>query len=405
MGFELQFLLPFNTKIVDKLKYETLSEFLTLPVQVSKGQTIARALEAGSPDTEVTEGVLFSIPGGQNVNQIISENISVSKDDKAAIVSKADGYLCARDEKLLVTKFCEVFGDVGPLTGDIRFPASIRIHGAVQTGYKVESDENIEALGLAEGAQLRAKGSVALKGGMAGVQKGKAIAGKDLHIKFAQQCQLEAGGSIIVNGPLMDCDLSAGGKVVLRGAATLVGGVTRSKMGITVPKIGSEGGAPTEVELGYNPHYARIEAERDEKIKISKKELTRGKKDAQFAALEFAEIMEYDADDALSGIMSMSDLVREDKVSTFDTDKKEKFNRLGAALLSIVHLREAILEMARDKNEGLREKGYANAFLRVEKIAHPGVKISMLGHTMALDKEYEMVKFVVRDGKIEPVYL
>ena len=405
MGAQLEFVLPFNTQVIDKPEYKTLSEFLVLPVHVGQGEVIAKIVKSKGVLSGEENSVLFSIPDGQGVQAILSRNVAVSDKDKTALVSEIDGYLCAQDEKLVVTKLCEIYGDAGPLTGDMDFPSSIRIHGAVHTGYKIESGGSIEVLGLVEGAQLKAKGSISLKGGIAGVDEGIAQAGKDIYAKFAQQCRMESGGSIVIDGPSMDCDLNAGKQIVIRGGAALVGGFTRSKMGLSVAKIGSEGGTPTEVELGYNPSYARKKAELGEMLEKFKNELSEKKKEAKFAMNEFTGVVEYRSDDPLSAVRGMSELVRDKGLSEYSSEKKEKFQRLGATILKVAHLRETVREIAGDSGEVPAEKGYAKTCLKVEKIAHPGVKITMLGHTMLLDREYESVKFAVKDNKIEPIWI
>jgi len=391
-------------QVIDKPEYKTLSEFLTLPIPVGQGEMIATLVQSGGAECGGENEVLLSIPDGQGLGAILSDNVVISDKDKTALVSEIDGYLCARDERLAVTKTCEVFGEIGPLTGDIDFPSSIIIHGGVNTGYKIESGGSIEAFGLVEGARLFAKGSILLKGGIAGVNKAIAQADKDIFAKFAQQCRMESGGSIVIDGLSMDCDLNAGKQIVIQGAA-LVGGVARSKTGVSVAKIGSKGGAPTEVELGYNPSYARKKLELAEKLEKSKKALSEKTKEAKFAMNEFTGLVDYHSNDPLSAVMAMSEIVRENGLSGFGPAKKENFIRFGSAILSVAHLRETIREIAGDRGEGPVDTGYVRAYLKVDKVAHPGVKISILGHTMTLDKEYEVVKFVLKDNKIEPIWM
>ncbi len=404
MELDIEFLLKFNEEIVTEFRNKNLGSIFAVPVKVAKGQEIARVLEAGSAHKDGKKGIRYIVPKGVEVKSLLSGKL-LHHEEKSSILSAIDGFLCARGGKLDITPHMEIEGDVGRDTGNLSSESTIIIKGGVAYDYKVESGADIEVFELVEGARLQAKGNVSLRGGVTGENKALITAGKNINVSFAQHCHMEAMGSIIVDGSLIDCDLSAGDKVVVSGVSALVGGVTRSRNGISVSKIGSEGGAATEVVIGYNPFYKIRHAEFERYCKEIAKKLAKAEKDAQFAARGLSLIIQYNPDDPMSCLMSMSDIARTKEDLQLDKSKKESYRRLGAALLSTVYLREVVRELESGERKAPDDKGNAKACLKVGRIAHPGVKISILDYSTTIDREYEMVKFVIQKDRICAVNL
>jgi len=404
MELDIEFLLKFDEEIVTEFRNKELGSIFAVPVKVAKGQKIARILEAGSAHKDGKKGIRYIVPRGLEVESLLSDKL-LRHEEESSILSVTDGFLCARDGKLDIAPHMEIEGDVGRDTGDLSCESTIIIKGGVACDYKVESGADIEVFDLVEGARLQAKGNVTLKGGVTGENKALITAGKDIKINFAQHCHMEAMGSIIVDGSLIDCDLSAGDKVIVTGVSALVGGVTRSRNGITVSKIGSEGGAPTEVVIGYNPFYKIRHAEFERYCKGIVKKLAKAEKGAQFAARGLSHIIQYNPDDPMSCLMSMSEMARAKQDLRLDKSKQESYRRLGADLLSTVYLREVVRELESGERKAPEDKGNAKACLKVGRIAHPGVKISILDYSTTIDREYEMVKFVIQKERICAVNL
>ena len=404
MEFDLEFLIPFNDTVVKKNLYTSLEEFLTLPVAVKKGSAVAREVESGKTHQDGKTGVRYRLPEGKRAGDITGRGLRASGEEEVVLLSLANGYLCARGDTLVVSSFFEIFGDVGPFTGNILTGAPVRVHGGIMDGYSVESAKDIEVLGLVEASNVKAGRNLALKGGMVGAEHGKAEAGANLYAKFAQQACLEAEGSITVDGPVMNCDCSASKKMTLRGRASLVGGVARAREEVTAPVVGSEGALNTEIILGLNPFEARRKEERAAKLSEYRMELEEKKKEAAFASDNLGELVKRRPGDPLSDIFSMSEIVRSGEAGRLDAPQKDLFDQLGAALLGIIHLEDDLKSLeAEEAGEGEEDKPYPGAFLKVENIAHPGVKVTILGQSMTLTREYERVRFIIRDGEIAAV--
>jgi uncharacterized protein (DUF342 family) len=408
MAFELEFIAGFEGRADLKARYDTLEELLALPVKVDKGQAVAREMEAGSSHPDGKRGPRYLLNGPTRIKDILASNLSLTPGATDSVTSLLDGYLCSRGERLLVTPTMEIFGDASPrITGDIRVDGSVRIHGGVLRGVTVEAGGDVETLGLVEEASIRAAGNVLLKGGFAGGGVGKVTAGKHVYSTFVQFGTVEAAESIAVDGPVMNSDLSAGGKVILRGRASLVGGVTRARELVSAPIVGSEGATPTEISLGRNPFIARKNEERREKAEKIKEGARQREMDLEFTTQSLASLLTPHHDDPMSDALHLSDLVRDGVHDTLDEDRRKKFREAGSALLSIIYMKELVGSDTGDGQERdqATDVPYPTATLKVEKIAHPGVVLSILGQTLKLDKEYDHARFILKDGVIVEVGL
>jgi uncharacterized protein (DUF342 family) len=408
MEFELEFIAGFEGRENLKARYDTLEELFALPVKVGKGQKVIREIEAGSSHSDGKRGPRYLLKEPARIKDVIAGKLAPVPDDNSTFESALDGYLCARGERLSVTATLEIFGDASPqTTGDIRVGGSVRIHGGVLSGVTVEAGGDVETLGLVEEANIRSAGNVLLKGGFAGGGTGKVFAGKNVYSTFVQFGTVEAEESIAVDGPVMNSDLSAGGKIVLRGRASLVGGVTRARELISAPVVGSEGAAQTEISLGRNPFVARKNEERKGMIEKMKETIRQRELDLEFTAQSLSGLLEAHHGDPLSDVLHLSDLVRDGVPDKLNEDQLEKFKAAGSALLSIIFMKDA---MGSDTDGGQErdpaaDAPFPSASLKAEKVAHPGVVVSILGQTLKLDKEYDRARFILKDGVITEVGL
>lgn len=408
MPLELEFIAGFEGRENLKARYDTLEDLLALPVKVARGQTVAREVEVGSVNPDGKRGPRYLLKGQARAKDILASNLSLTPNDPSSITSMLDGYLCSRGERLMVATTLEIFGDASPhITGDVISSGSVRIHGGVTGGLKVEAGGDVEILGLLEEASVRAAGNVLLKGGFAGGGNGKVLAGKNVYATFVQFGTVEAEESIAVDGPVMNSDLSAGAKIILRGRASLVGGVARARELISAPIVGSEGAAPTEISLGRNPFIARKSEERKEKIEKMKETIRQREMDLEFTAQSLSNIIEIHKDDPLSDVLHLSDLVREGAPDRFDENQREKFKEAGSALLSIIYMRDIMGQDAGGSNpeRDSADAPFPAATLKAEKMAHPGVVVSILGQSLKLDKEYDRARFILKNGVVEEVGL
>ena len=192
------------------------------------------------------EGVAHPLTAGDNVRFDAASNGFYAMQAGRVVVDRG---------VIRVELTLKIDGDVSLETGDIDFPGTVIILGAVRDGRKVRAGKNIEIFGSVEAARLEAvTGSIALHQGVQGQHRGMIIAGGDVRAKFIENAVIFAGGSIIVQISIIGSEVTAGNEVsVLRGRGALIGGVIRAGQVIKAKEIGSVTDTHTELILGVDP--------------------------------------------------------------------------------------------------------------------------------------------------------
>jgi hypothetical protein len=411
VGGELEFLGALAQRPDAPALSDTLRYLLPLPVRVNPGAELARLMPTGVNHPDGVRGPRWNV-GDTDASRLFGKGVRLelrpvssggSEKSFPYLVAEADGYACDCYDQIAVTRIREIFGDVDHALGEMRFRGALRIHGGVLSGVVLATDGDVEIHGLVEGAKITVGGNLILKGGMAGGGEGVCRSGKDVYASYVQQGKVEAGGSILVEGPVMGSELAAGKRIVLKGRSTLVGGSARAREEIVAPVVGSETAIPTEIALGYNPLRSRmareIEADRERLDEERRMRMT----EVVYASSHLGEAVAIVEGELFSNVFAVSEAIRDGVNERLDEEGQKYFKELSNALIGAlaVERRREDLTAGGDDEEG----PYRQATLRVEKVAHPGVTVSILVHTVTLDREYERVRFVMKDDGIEPVNL
>ncbi len=164
-----------------------------------------------------------------------------------------DGELIYQNNTLKINEGYKVDSDVGPQTGNLKFPGSIVINGNVLTGYMVMATGNIAVGASVEAALVSADGAIKINEGIKGAGKGTIRAKKTIEAAFAEQAYLMAVGDIVLRNSALRCVIKTNSKLKLLGdKGNLIGGTTRSKLGIEANNIGSEKEIKTEISFGQD---------------------------------------------------------------------------------------------------------------------------------------------------------
>jgi uncharacterized protein len=120
----------------------------------------------------------------------------IDEGDKVILRALIDGVVEFKDGKISVGDHLRIDGDVGVKTGNIDFDGSVTINGIVQTGYSVSATKDISILGEMGLSGIKKisseKGDIFVKGGLFGQGHSTVKAGKNIFIKHANECVLEA---------------------------------------------------------------------------------------------------------------------------------------------------------------------------------------------------------------------
>ena len=145
--------------------------------------------------------------------------------------------------------------EVSLASGNIRFDGTVEVAGDVRPGMMVEASGDLIVKGLAEGAHLKAGGSIRVGGGL--IAKSVAQAGQSFSARFTEHSSVVAGTTISIDDSAVHCELQALNDVRVglksRQRGRLVGGTTSAMMNVSVPTLGAAAGGVTKVQVGLNP--------------------------------------------------------------------------------------------------------------------------------------------------------
>ncbi|HPO02723.1 MAG TPA: FapA family protein [Treponemataceae bacterium] len=163
------------------------------------------------------------------------------------------GLLVQHEGKLKVSKQWRIDGDVAEENGDIAFPGDIEIAGNVGNGRSVRAGGDLQVFGNAEVALISADESVRMQGGIKGKGRGTVWAKKEIHLQYAENSRILAGGNISIDNYCFQCTVKTNGKIIMQGnPAVLLGGNIRASQGLEVFELGSSKTIRTSISFGQN---------------------------------------------------------------------------------------------------------------------------------------------------------
>ena len=201
------------------------------------------------------------------------KNASVTpKGDK--IVANVDGALSFDDDVLSINPHYEV-NNVDNTTGNIKFVGDLLIKGNVISGMVVEAGGKVEVLGAVEDAVIRAGGDIILRSGMHGdTSRVGLVSGGNIIAKYLQSCNVLAKRDISCD-TILHSIIRCGRCVNVKGSkGLLLGGNTRSVLGVNAMTIGSPSNIRTEVYAGIDVALLDEKEALKKEIVACNKELT-----------------------------------------------------------------------------------------------------------------------------------
>ncbi|MGS0764286.1 DUF342 domain-containing protein [Syntrophomonas curvata] len=238
---------------------------------VKMGQLLVEKIpgDDGIPGTSVL-GMELPPKKGKDIRLPRGSN-TVADEDELNLYATIDGHVTVVDHKVTVNPVLTVSGDVDYSTGDIDFVGNISINGSVNSGFKVRSGGDIEIRGFIEAAEVAARGSIMVKGGITGCMKTLVKAEESIYAHFVENSRLDAGRDVIIREAVMQSYIKAGGSIkVSDRKALIVGGTIQAGREVEAKVIGSQLATQTIVEVGVNPHL-RDEYQMLNRVKNDKK--------------------------------------------------------------------------------------------------------------------------------------
>jgi uncharacterized protein (DUF342 family) len=239
---------------------------------VEAGQQILRIKRAGGAGEDGVDVLGRPIKPGADadVGKVPEHDASIREeaeaDDSTLFVAATRGELVEAGHSLSIRERLAVKGDLGPETGNVRFPGFVQVSGAVLAGYSLFASGDIVVTGGVEAALVSSDGSIKIVEGVKGSRKGTVRARGSIEASFAEQALLLAVDDVRLKNACVLCNVKTNGRLVLSGEkGALIGGLCRARKGIDVNILGSVNYAKTEVSFGQDYLVAdQIDAEERE---------------------------------------------------------------------------------------------------------------------------------------------
>lgn len=241
---------------------------LDLYVPVTEGQLLVTRILAteGTPGVTIKGKEIKQKPG-KEANMPKGKNVNINE-DKTEMRSMYSGMVEFVHGSVNVSNVYSINGDVDLSVGNIEFDGSIHISGSVRAGHVIKATGGIVVGGTVEASTIISEGSIEVKGGMQGADKGRIEAGGSVNIMYVERGTVVADGSITLDA-CIHSNLAAGGTVTAKGRrGCIIGGHVGAADNITATTIGSVAHANTEIEVGVMP-------KKRERITVLEKELER----------------------------------------------------------------------------------------------------------------------------------
>lgn len=146
-----------------------------------------------------------------------------------------------------------IYGNVDPLSGDLRHDGDVRVFGSVLPGSQIVATGDLLVTRDVRDAVLVAGGDLTVNGLVAGETTVLDVLGSVL-VRQAVDVKVLAGLDIRIRAAADRCDLSAGRRIVVYDSPALLrGGTCRARVGVEARRIDASAGRPARIEIGRPP--------------------------------------------------------------------------------------------------------------------------------------------------------
>ncbi len=224
---------------------------------VQEGQLLAErvAPTRGTPGRDVYGNEIPALDG-KEAKLTGGKNTRISQDGNR-LEAAIEGCLAGTPEKMEVLPTLNINGDVDYRTGNINSKVAVIVNGSVLPDFSVKSSEDVNVVGLVDGATIVSGGKIAINGGIQGGGRALLVADKGILTRFANDATLKSKGDIVIHGPVTHCRIETQGHLIAQGGkGVILGGEVRANHGVTADTIGSEMGVKTVVVVG--PQLAEV---------------------------------------------------------------------------------------------------------------------------------------------------
>ncbi len=166
---------------------------------------------------------------------------------------------------LAVDQVFTIRGDVSLETGNVRHPGAVIVTGDVKAGATLEAEGDIVVQGMVEPCDIRATGSLTVRGGVLGGEGHRIELGGGLQARYLNEVDVTAADDIVVVNEISRSQVRTRGAVQLPKGRITASEVTALR-GILVEQAGGQGLSTTLLVAGVDHRLAGEVRQRREKI-------------------------------------------------------------------------------------------------------------------------------------------
>lgn len=181
----------------------------------------------------------------------------IEKEDVTTLKAIVDGVVQYKDGKISVGNHLIINGDVGTGTGNIQFDGSVTINGMVSAGFSVKATQDISILGelgISGVKEVESEsGDIFIKGGVFGNNITVIKAAKNIFLKHANECTLEAGEDIHIGYYALGAKIKGRNIIANEKKGKIIGGTIEAKGKVSAAVFGNRLERKTFIQVeGFN---------------------------------------------------------------------------------------------------------------------------------------------------------
>jgi len=186
----------------------------------------------------------------------LGPNVQLSADGRE-VVATVCGQVRMSGKRIWVEEVLEIAGDVDFSTGCIEYKQDIIVRGSVLDLFKVTGGGTVRVGRAVEAAEVRAALDLLVAGAIAGKEKGRCFAGRNLKAKHISNATLEAGNDVIAKTEITHSRIICGGRLRVDHGALVASHVT-ANAGVCCGVLGCTSESETLVEAGMDEFLRRL---------------------------------------------------------------------------------------------------------------------------------------------------
>lgn len=251
---------------------------------------VADRREAGEPlaqyypaekgtDGETVTGIVIKGIRGREKKVLRGQGI-IRDEKKNLYTARISGYVVVNEEEgsLNVWNVLFINGDINRYNGNISYDGMIHIRGSVSDMVQIEAAGSVVVDGYVEGAHIKAGENIILRSGMNGGGRGVLEAGGSVAGNFFEGASIYAGGNVEGNY-FLNCNVVTDKSLIAKGKRSrIMGGKIRAGYAVETCSVMKSG--KTVIEVG-NPQWLEERLKRTdemlEKVREEGRQLAEGK--------------------------------------------------------------------------------------------------------------------------------